>query len=508
MKLQGVHVLTTALLLAWPHSHAQSLPELIDEVLSTHPSVRSQRALGESAKDAVEGAKWQFYPTPSIGFEQVDTSKSDPNYPSYGDKSVTTLRLQQPLWTGGRLTAGLERAQAGVRVSQATLDGTRQDLALRVVQLYADWYGAGLKREAFAQSLKAHRTLQQQINRRIGGGVSPASDLTLLLGRAQQTEADLSAAQAQEQTAVGRLTQLLGHALSAHALASATSTPQSLEVAVQTLLERAQAQNPNVVKLQAQAQAAQADIASARADLQPEVYVRAESQYGSYSVPGSPTLSRFFVGVSSRLGAGLSSLTQVGAAQARFEAAQADIDSTRLSLGEQIQADYAQAQAGQGSIAALQASLESADNITRAWNRQFVAGRKTWPDVMNAVREQAQLQAQIADARAAQLLLNWRLAIVGQGLDGALASAQAQLAVRAQQPGELGELGEVGEVGEIGPLGGAGTASARAAIPLYAQSPGDAIELRMASHIDPLNLGVGMGASEPASAPKNSEGLW
>jgi hypothetical protein len=102
---------------------------------------------------------------------------------------------------------------------------------------------------------------------------------------------------------------------------------------VQTLLERAQAQNPNVVKLQAQAQAAQADIASARADLQPEVYVRAESQYGSYSVPGSPTLSRFFVGVSSRLGAGLSSLTQVGAAQARFEASKSRPTTPRRRPG-------------------------------------------------------------------------------------------------------------------------------------------------------------------------------
>jgi hypothetical protein len=76
--------------------------------------MRSQQALGASAKQALEGAQWQFYPTPSVGFEQVDASAGDPNYPSYGDKNVTTLRLQQPLWTGGRLSAGLDKAQAGV----------------------------------------------------------------------------------------------------------------------------------------------------------------------------------------------------------------------------------------------------------------------------------------------------------------------------------------------------------------------------------------------------------
>jgi len=137
----------------------------------------------------------------------------------------------------------------------------------------------------------------------------------------------------------------------------------------------------------------------------PEVYLRAESQYGNYAYPNSPTQNRFFVGFSSRFGAGLSTLSQVSGAEARYQAALADIDSTRLSLGEQIQADYAQAQTGQLRLVALQASLESADNITRAWNRQFVAGRKTWPDVMNAARELAQLEAQIGDAKAAQLLV-------------------------------------------------------------------------------------------------------
>jgi outer membrane protein TolC len=107
-------------------------------------------------------------------------------------------------WTGGRLSAGLDKAQAGVLASQAKLEGTRQDLALRVVQVYADWYGALLKRQALDTSLQAHQTLRAQILRRIANGVSLQSDLTLLMGRQQQTDSDQSAARAQEQTALVR----------------------------------------------------------------------------------------------------------------------------------------------------------------------------------------------------------------------------------------------------------------------------------------------------------------
>ena len=477
-----MRVLGAALLLPWSIVHAESLPELIEGVLSSHPSVRSQKAQGESAKEAVEGAKWQFYPTPSIGFEQVSTTNADTSYSPLGDKNVTTVRLQQPLWTGGRLTAGLNKAQAGVVVSQATLEGVRQDLALRVVQSYADWYGAQLKRLASAKSLRAHQTLQDQISRRIAGGVSPRSDLTLLLGRAQQTEADLSTAQAQEQAALGRLSQLLGHALAPGALEAALSAAQPLGGTAQDLLQAAQAHNPNVIKLQAQARIAQAEIAEHKADLLPEVYLRAESQYGSYTYPNTPTQNRYFLGFSSRFGAGLSSLSQVSAAQARYTAALADIESTQLSLGEQIQADYAQATAGQQRLSALQASLDSADTIARAWNRQFVAGRKTWSDVMNAVRELAQIEAQIADAKSAQLLLTWRLAIVGRGLENTLQSASLQTSGPQQ-------------VGIADP-------------PLYPQTPADAIQLRMAQVIDPLNLGLGLGLSATPSNHKDSEATW
>lgn len=479
------------------------MPELIDGVLAVHPSLRAQRALTESANQSVAAAKWQFYPTPSIGFEQVDASRADPSYPSYGDKNVTTVRLQQPLWTGGRLTAGLNKAEAGVLVSQASLEGVRQDLALRVLQFYADWYGALLKRQAYDKSLQAHQTLQEQINRRIAGGISPQSDLTLLLGRTQQTEADLAAARAQEQTALGRLSQLLGRPLQPQALGAKLSAAQALQAdGLTELLQTAQEQSPSVVKLQAQAHIAEAEVRTAQADLLPEAYLRLERQYGNFAYPNSQPLNRYFVGFSSHFGAGLSSLTQLSGAQARYSAALADIDSTRLSLGEQIQADYAQAEAGQQRLLALQASLGSADNITKAWSRQFIAGRKTWSDVMNAVREAAQLETQIADAKSAQLLVSWRLAIVGHGLDTALLNDQA---VEHIDPIAQGGAGDA----DAAPL-----ALAPAHIPLYPQTAADAIELRMAAQLDPSNLGVGVGGADSADlrnspnlSPPN-EGLW
>ena len=479
----GTVLLCATIALASSLGHAQTLPELVDIVLYNHPSVRAQQSLGEAARQAVEGAKWQFYPTPSISFEQIAPGQADPSYPDYGDKNVTTLRLQQPLWTGGRLTAGLNKAQAGAVVAQASLDLVRQDLAIRVVQIYADWAGALFKRQAFEKSLTIHQTLQAQILRRISGGVSPRSDLTLLQGRAQQTRADLSAANAQEQTALARLSQLLGKTLQTRDLTASMSTALPLEHSALELMQLAQTKSPSVQKLLAQSRIAEEDINELRAVLMPEVYLRLESQYGSFTLPGSPNVNRLFVGVTSRFGAGLSSFSQLSGAKARLDAALADVDGARISLGEQILADYAQADAGSARLASLIASLESSDGIALAWGRQFIAGRKTWLDVMNAARELAQLEAQIADARSSQLLLTWRLSITGRGLNKTLAlgdERQATAALSTPKPEEA-QRPRFGEDPAGAPL-------------LYDGSELDRLDLRPLAEIDPANL-VGMTPS-------------
>jgi len=99
---------------------AQKLENLIALALSSNPLTKSQQTLVESAKVGVDSAKWQFYPTPSVSVEMANTSSSDLLY--QGDKRVSIGRIQQPLWTGGRLSAGVNKAEAGLAVSQASLE--------------------------------------------------------------------------------------------------------------------------------------------------------------------------------------------------------------------------------------------------------------------------------------------------------------------------------------------------------------------------------------------------
>ena len=420
---------------------ATTLPELVQSSLASHPSVRSQEALFRAAQAGVDSARWQFFPTPSVGVEQVSASGSDFSYAN-GDKNVSTLRLQQPLWTGGRLTAGLEKAQASGVLSQASVQVARQELAVRVVQAYAEWYGGTLKAVAYDKSLQSHLRLQQQINRRIEEGVSPQSDRTLVLGRIEQTRTELIVAEGQQRTALSRLSQLLGRPVTSAELALSLPKPQALDAA-QTMVDQALAGSPSVARMVANARIQEIEIDERTASLSPEVYLRMERQYGNFNVPNRAPENRIFFGISSSFGAGLSVLSTVDTARARYDAALADLDTARISLSEEVFGGHVQAATSQRRLLRLQASLLSAEAVSQAWSQQFLVGLKSWLDVMNAARELAQVEVQIADVSTEQLLLSWRLSILARGVDATMSNGQSQLQ-NASRTGDLVADGVLG----------------------------------------------------------------
>lgn len=386
------------------------LEALIDATLQTHPAVQAQRAQQGAAQAEVEAARWQFFPTPSVSVEKANAGRDDINYG--GDSTVSTVRLQQPLWTGGRLSAGKRRAEAGVAVSQGALDETREQLALRVVQAYSEWLAAHLKLRAGETSLATHTRLRDQVTRRIESGVSADADLVLAVSRLQSVTADLALARAQQDSALARLGQLAGYPVDAASLEGALAAPQPLPAGVAALLARAQDQDPTARRLRAQAQRQETLIAEQRAALSPEVYVRAERQFGNYLLRNAAPENRIFIGISSQFGAGLSTLANIRGARAQYDAALAEVGAQQRNVSEQVLADYALATASAARLQALQASLDAAGDVARSYDRQFLAGRKSWLDVMNAARELAQTEAQIADIRSAQLVTTWRLAIL------------------------------------------------------------------------------------------------
>lgn len=394
---------------------------LMREALTTHPSIKGQEYLLQSSKAGVDAAEWQFYPTPSASVEQGRFDASDPSY--QGDARVYTLRLQQPIWTGGRLTAGLDKAKANEDASKGSVEDTGQTLVIGVIDACGELGASELRLMAYERSVKVHTALIERVSRRVAAGASPESDLTLAKSRYSATQSDLDAAKAQQEVALEKLRQLVGRQLGRTELCSVRNQfPVMTARPENALVNEALEASPALVKLKAQAESVKQDIELAKSDLSPEVYVRLERQYGNFNLPGygGTGFNRVFLGVSTRFGAGLSNLSVIDAARAKYDASLTDIETRKRLIAELVRSEYARGVSAQARRKLLLESFKDSELVALSWDRQFLAGRKQWQDVMNAAREHAQTEVALADSIAAGWTANWRLTVLADGVLGAL----------------------------------------------------------------------------------------
>ena len=237
-------------------AQAQSLPELLERAVTTHPSVQGQRSQRAVAAAELDYARQQFYPTPSVSIEQVSAAQQDPSY--LQNATVKIFRLQQPLWTHGRLTAGVQKAQASADATANNLDDVRQQLALRVLQAWADGYAAELKQIALQTSVFTHQRLQAQVGRRVDDGASAPTEKVLTDGRLAQTRAQLQAVVVQAQTARMRLEQLTGTPIAAALLSAPLRELPDMDAA--QAVDASVKRSPAVRRLQATVRVQEADV--------------------------------------------------------------------------------------------------------------------------------------------------------------------------------------------------------------------------------------------------------
>ena len=370
-----------------------ALPPLMAEALARHPQVRMQQALASAAGIDVDSARWQYFPTPSLSVERANTA-NDPALVNRDDPD-TILRLSQPIWTGGKLGANVTRATEVRQSKEAAVQEARQQLSLRVLQAYTDWQLAHLRGKAFEESLRAQTTLLEQVERRLGAGAATEADVLLSKSRIESTQADLYGIESQKSSALARLSELLARPVTSAELSAAPS--------------------PAIQRLQAQALATEAEVTAARADMYPQLSLRFERQNGSFTYLNYGTVDRVYLSVTSQVSAGLSTFTQQQSAQMRLAAAQTEVETERQNLSEQVRNDLTLYRNLSVRIPSLSSSLRSTRLIQEAWERQFLAGRKSWLEVMNAVREIQQAESQLIEAQTNQMQLSWRLTILADG---------------------------------------------------------------------------------------------
>lgn len=212
------------------------------------------------------------------------------------------------------------------------------------------------------------------------------------------------------------LRQLVGFHVAVIDLVANRSEPRPVPKDLEMLLDQAKGIDPQLREKKALISVADADIDAGKADLWPQLLLKLEYQVGSMTDEEVDETARAFVSVQSKLGAGLSNWSTIRGSVEKRSAALADVDSQWLQLQERVSNDYILSHALAPQIEALWDSLVSSKDVSDSYGRQFLAGRKTWQEVMNAARDLVRTEVELADAQGDQLTASWRLGVLTQGL--------------------------------------------------------------------------------------------
>ena len=171
-------------------------------------------------------------------------------------------------------------------------------------------------------------------------------------------------------------------------------------------------QSPELQKAKAQALISRASAQEKAAALKPDIYVRAERQFGNYFSTDTTAHTRIFIGLTSKFGPGLSSLTQIDAAKAQEDTSEFEIQSQQRLVRELVMNDVSAIRSLKQRTQAIQGALSASQSVLESFERQFNAGRKTWLDLMTVAKDVAQNELQLAELRGAELQTSWHLHIL------------------------------------------------------------------------------------------------
>lgn len=372
-----------------------NLEEVLRSAVNTYPSIAAQRGQKRVAEADHETSKWGRFPTFS-----AEASRND-----YGNNQ-SVARVQQPLWTGGKISSQIDNTEAGIQAAEAAIGETEQTVLIDSAVAFAEMLRAGERLKAAHENVAELERLHALISRRASTELSPQSDVTLATARLQTALAERLQFENLYLQSRATLEQMSGLRVGAVAM---PSRPLPLFASTAEAVQQAIAFSPELARLQAQLAQANAQIGVASSVLWPSVGLVHQQNLGDVTI-GQPR-NQTYVTVQFQPGAGLSARSTITAANERKQTLQDNTEAARRKLARQIEADWTEAHSLSRQLEPSRALVESTRGVMASYIRQYTAGRKNWQDVMNAQRELAQALYALADTEAFRLRAILRLEI-------------------------------------------------------------------------------------------------
>lgn len=381
--------------------------ELMSKLVANHPSIKMSQEMIKGAKERIDSAFWGFFPTPS-----VDVSARD------SDRNVTVARLDQPLWTGGKLTSKYDMATSKEQENLFELQTTSYKLIenyLNVLDSYAQSKANIVELQIGLNNLNR---LNDMLDRRMDAGVSSNSDKDLLNARIEQINSDMIMAKNKYKVAILQLELMLDTKIDCDVNIKEIQLNHSNNI--EDYIDRLLSHHPALKKSTAEIQTTKYELDNTKASIMPNVSVRAEHREGDLydkNYDKSNDQSLIYVALTASTGAGLSSMSDIAAAKVKINEIEFKKQSIEKELIDSLLNDYNNYEITKSRMKVVEKSIVSAQNVLDSYERLFLAGKRQWLDLVNSSREVMQYKIELSKLLVSKNILAYKLALKNGQID-------------------------------------------------------------------------------------------
>lgn len=366
---------------------------LISQAIQTHPLVGSARAEQEATTEGINAAKLNLLPTPSLSTGYGDD-----------DSVVSEIGIRQPLWTGGRLTANVNQAIFDDKAAIENIYAQQNQVAKTTIEAWQTYITAVAQQRVYLETIEQLRNFESMMQRRVKQGVSARIELDLVTNRILQETNAYEAAREQQHIAEARLQQITGRPLppgSEHNVPQLSALVEQVKIAStgfeKMAFNEASFYNPSVVKEIFQVESAKQEVKAQNATKYPTLYAEYKHTYDHDTKEDE---GEFYVGLNYQPGAGFSNLALTRASEARVNSLIQNKEAAQREVMENIQVQYQQFASARSRELSLVSAVAGAQIVLDSYQRQFIAGRKSWLEVLNSVRELSDYQINLVRTRS------------------------------------------------------------------------------------------------------------
>lgn len=356
----------------------QSMPEAVQIALSQYPSILAAQSRVEAADYEITRARSGHFP--QVGWQGTNSVYSDvtPRPFSPDDTWIQSPAVSMNVWSGWRVQSEVERAQAIHDTRQQQQRITRDEVAFLVIEAYLNWMRLRDLVKLAEQNLAAHERLTRDVNKIAAVDEGRRIDVDQALVRTENARLSLEQRRSEYEIFAQRLRRMLLGRLPQFPAGYEKikgSLPKSTDQALVMLNDK----HPVIAQQQAQIDAAEAAVRSAKSGFSPTVDVSYQRQTLQGSGQGDYITQ---LNVQVPIFDGGSAYGATRSAYAELDAAKQGLTEAKVTLRENLLTGWSEYLSAKQRAVLGQKQVVNAIKLVDGYDKQFRVGRRSLLDLL------------------------------------------------------------------------------------------------------------------------------